>query len=182
MNLLDPGFQGSRYGNKYMNKSNTQLKADHKFTDYIYWNLVAAVPFLTACVAIIKDSVAWLILYLILCILTVIFVYKFYCSHCPHYIKGATTTKCMFFWGIPKFFKSKPGPLILYEKAVSIIAPIIILLPPLYWLRLQPGLLIIYFLSLTVLVTTIRRNECCRCVYFHCPANCVPEDIRRRDL
>jgi hypothetical protein len=29
-----------------------------------------------------------------------------------------------------------------------------------------------------VLVATIRRNECSRCIYFDCPVNCVPEDTK----
>jgi len=163
-----------------MNGSEIQLKRQHKFIDHLYWNLVLAVPILTACMAILRNSIFWFVLYAIAFIVLVIVIYRFFCTHCPHYIQGAKSTKCMFFWGIPKFFKSRPEPLNLFDKAISIIAPIIMILLPLYWLIFQLDLLVIYLLSLAVLCATIRRNECGRCIYFHCPVNCVPEDIRRQ--
>jgi hypothetical protein len=43
---------------------------------------------------------------------------------------------------------------------------------------LQPGLLVIYLLSMGVLGLTLRRYECKRCVYFQCPSNCVPEGLK----
>ena len=161
-----------------MNKHKTKLKTKHKFSDYLYWNLLVSVPIITACVAIFRFSVALLILYIIVCICLMIVVYRFFCTHCPHYTQSANKTKCMFFWGIPKYFSSRPGPLNFFEKAISLIAAIIIILLPLYWLILQPGLLAIYFLSLAVFGTTIKRNECRRCIYFNCPSNCVPEDVK----
>ncbi|MBW1797454.1 MAG: hypothetical protein JRJ21_03395 [Deltaproteobacteria bacterium] len=161
-----------------MNEIETELKKQHRFIDFLYWNMVVALPIVTACIGIFKASLIWMIFYIIVCIGLVAMIYRFYCTHCPHYIQGANTTRCMFFWGIPKYFESKPGPLSLFEKTVSFAAPIIMILIPLYWLILQPGLLAIYVLSLAVLVATIRRNECSRCIYFHCPVNCVPEDIK----
>jgi hypothetical protein len=61
---------------------------------------------------------------------------------------------------------------------VSFAAPVIIILIPLYWLIIQPGLLAIYVLAVAVLLATIRRNECSRCIYFDSPVNCVPEDTK----
>jgi len=167
-----------------MNEPKTQLKTQHKFFDYLYWNLVVSVPIITACIAILKNSIVLLILYIIVCICLMIVVYRFFCAHCPHYTQSANTTKtkCMFFWGMPKVFKPRPGPLNFFEKAVSLIAALIMILLPLYWLILQPGLLVVYFLSLAVFGATIRRNECGRCIYFHCPANCVPEDVKSQSL
>jgi len=139
-----------------MNEQETQLKTQHNFGDFLYWNLVVSVPFITACMAIARESILWLICYIITCILLVMVIYKFYCTHCPHYIQSPKNTKCMFFWGIPKFFKE-----------------FVIVLLPLYYLLLQPGFLVIYFLSVMVLCTTLRRYECKRCVYFQCPVNCA---------
>jgi hypothetical protein len=65
---------------------------------------------------------------------------------------------------------------------VSLIAALIIILLPLYWLRLQVDLLVIYLLSFAIFLITIRRNECSRCIYFNCPANNVPEDIKGAKL
>jgi hypothetical protein len=59
-------------------------------------------------------------------------------------------------------------------------APFVMIVLPLYWLIFQLDLLVIYLLSLGVLFSTIRRNECGRCIHFHCPVNCVPEDQRHQ--
>ena len=165
-----------------MNDSKTQLKAQHKFLDCLYWNLFGALPFIIACIGIYKSSIIWLILYVIVFLCLIVIIYRFYCAHCPHYIQGAKTTKCMFFWGIPKFFKSNTNPPNFFEKAVSLIAALIIILLPLYWLRLQVDLLVIYLLSFAVFGITIKRYECSRCIYFNCPANNVPEDIKGAKL
>ncbi len=162
-----------------MNDSACELKKQHGFADFLYWNLVIAVPFITACAAILKYSAAWLILYLIAGLAGVITIYKFYCTHCPHYIRNTGTTKCMFFWGLPKFFKPAPGPLSLLEKTVTFLTVMVIVMLPVYWLILQPGFMIIYIMSLAVFVITVRRNECGRCIYFNCPANAVPDDMRK---
>jgi len=161
-----------------MNEIQIELKRQHSFNDFLYYNLVFAVPIITACIGIFKTSLVWMIFYIIVCIGLVAMIYRFYCTHCPHYVQGGKTTKCMFFWGMPKYFDSRPGPLNLLEKTVFFAASIILVLFPVYWLILQPDLLAIYVLTLIVLVATIRRNECRRCIYFHCPVNCVPEDIK----
>ncbi len=158
--------------------SKDQLKIRHGFVDYLYWNLFGAIHIIAAGTAILNHSIACLVCYIILGISLVVLVYRFYCSHCPHYGQGDKTTKCMFFWGIPAFFKPRPWPLNLFEKAVLVISSIVWILFPLYWLSLEPSLLVIYLLSLAVFVWTIRRNECCRCIYFHSPVNCVPKEIR----
>ena len=44
-----------------MNEQETQLKTQHNFGDFLYWNLVVSVPFITACIAIAKDSIVWLV-------------------------------------------------------------------------------------------------------------------------
>jgi len=161
-----------------MRETGHRLKTRHKFLDFLYWNLVVSVPLITACIAIRKNSVLGLILYLIACILLATVLFKFYCTHCPHYIQSAKTLKCMFFWGIPKFFMPEPGPLSFLDKAVALFAMLIIILLPLYWLLLAPDLLIIYVLSMGVTGSTLKRYECRRCTYFQCPSNSVPEDLR----
>jgi hypothetical protein len=88
----------------------------------------------------------------------------------------------MFFWGIAKYFKARPSPLNLFEKGISLIAPLILIFFPIYWMRLYPDLLVIYLLSLAVFGMTIRRNECKRCIYFECPANSVTEGAKNQSL
>ncbi len=158
------------------------LKKQHKFRDYLYWNLVAAVPIITACIAMFKASIMLLSLYIAACIFLIIIVYRFFCSHCPHYINSEKVVKCMFFWGVPRYFKARPGPLNLFEKGISLIAALILIFFPIYWMRLFPGLLVIYLFSLAAFGMTIRRNECKRCIYFECPANFVAEDVKNQSL
>ena len=157
----------------------TPLKARHTFLDFLYWNLVVSVPLITACIAIVEKSIVWLIIYIIACAALVMVIYRFYCIHCPHYHQNSKTLKCMFFWWVPKFFKAGSSPLSPLDKTVSVIALLIIIMLPIYWLLLRPGLLVIYFLSMGVLGFTLRRYECHRCIYFQCPSNCVPEKLKK---
>ncbi len=161
-----------------MTHPETPLKTQHKFLDFLYWNLVVSVPFIAACIAIAEKSQVWLLIYIIACISLVMVLYRFYCIHCPHYHQRGNTLKCMFFWWMPKFFKAESGPLSRLEKVVSLITCLIIIMLPMYWLLQEPGLLIIYLLSTGVLGATLRRYECKRCVYFQCPSNCVPEELK----
>jgi len=162
-----------------MNNPTCELKNRHRFVDFLYWYLVISVPFITACAAILEHSASWFIIYIIAGFGGVITIYKFYCTHCPHYTRNTGTTKCMFFWGAPKFFKLNPGPLSLLEKAVVFLTVAVIVMLPVYWLIQQPALMVVYILSLAVFAITVRRNECGRCIYFNCPANAVPENIRK---
>ncbi len=155
-----------------------QLKRNHTFLDFLYWNLVIAVPFFTACAAIARHSMVWLVGYIICCVLLAIVLLRFYCTHCPHYLRDGTKLKCMFFWAVPKRFKPKPDSLNIVDKVISAAVLIIIIFLPLYWLWLQPALLVIYLLSWGVAMATLRRYECHRCVYFECPSNCVPKNLR----
>jgi hypothetical protein len=142
-----------------------------------------AIPFVTACIAILKSSTVWMIVYIAASIVIfAIVVFKFFCTHCPHYVQSENTVKCMFVRWVPKYFEPKPGPYDLIEKAIVAIVLLIWVVFPLYWLYLNRGLLVIYIVSLTILFATIRRYECGRCIHFHCPTNSVPEDVRKRFL
>ena len=165
-----------------MNGPEIQLKKQHTFQDYLYWNLFALVPILMASMVMVKVSIVLLGFYIVLLIFMMIIIYRSFCSHCPHYINSEKVVKCMFFWGIGKYFKARPGPLNLFEKTISVIAPLIIIFFPIYWMRLYPDLLVVYVLSLTVFGMTIRRNECKRCIYFECPANLTTKDNKNRSL
>jgi len=158
-----------------MNGTETKLKKQHHFLDFLYWIGFLAVPIIAAGTAIFKASVLWLFFYIFLIIGATLVIYKYYCSHCPHYTNNSKTTQCMFFWGVPKIFTKKKGPLNLFEKVVTFGSTVFILFFPVYWLVLQPGLMVIYFLSFIVFFSTVRRNECGRCIYKHCPMNQVTD-------
>jgi hypothetical protein len=161
-----------------MSDDNDTLKTRHTLLDFLYWNLVIAVPFITACVAVARHSTAWLIVYILCCILLTAVVLRFYCTHCPHYHGSSKRLTCMFFWAIPKRFKPRPGPLSALDKLVTAVTFVLIILLPTYWLSLQPSLLVIYALSWGVAIATLRRYECRRCVYFDCPSNRAPEGLK----
>ena len=88
-----------------------ELKHRHTFGDFLYWNLMLAIPLLTACVAIAAVSILWLGVYLVVGFGCILVIYRFFCSHCPHYAQGQKTVKCLFLWGIPKFFEPRQPPL-----------------------------------------------------------------------
>jgi hypothetical protein len=157
------------------------LRERYTFIDFLYYMTLVAVPAFTACYAIAKHSMVWLIFYLVLCIAAGIVLLRFYCTHCPHYTRESQTIRCMFMWGIPKYFVPRPGPLSLGEKAVALIAPTILVVFPLSWLLQQPGLMVIFILSLVALLSTVRKNECRRCIYFDCPVNKAPEELKSHD-
>jgi len=161
-----------------MNMLHTQLRERYSFSDFLYYTTFAAVPFFTAFYAVSNRSTTGLVLYIIVCLLSLAIIYKFYCTHCPHYTREGKTTKCMFVWWMPKFFQRRPGSLGFLDKGITFIASLAVIIFPLYWLFQQPGLLVIFILSLIVFLVTIRRNECSRCIYFDCPVNKVAEDLK----
>ena len=155
------------------------LKTRYEFSDYIYWNLFAAIPFITAFIAILTSKLIWAMVYILVFLAQFLIVeYRFFCSHCPRYSQDEYTTKCLFLWGIPKYFKARPYPLTIFDKSMITIGFLIIILFPIYWLFTQPLLLVIYLLAWAVFGLTLKRYECNQCIYFHYPANSVAKDLR----
>ncbi len=152
------------------------FKHRYTFGDFLYWNLMAAVPLLTAGAAIAAASTFWLGAYLLVVLACILALYRFFCSHCPHYARGEKTVKCLFMWGVPKFFEPRKGPLKWHEKGLSLLAGLVLILFPLYWLLDHPGQLMVYVIAVTVVGLTLRRTECGRCIYVDCPANRVPAE------
>ena len=161
-----------------MTHSGEQLRTRYRFGDFLFYTALFAVPLVTALLAISKDSLGWLVFYLVVCLAMAAVILKFFCTRCPHYTRGDRTLKCVFFWGLPKFFARRPGALDFKDKAAAVIAPAVMGLFPIYWLLEQPGLLVVYILSATVAAAGLRRMECDRCVYLECPVNKVPPDLK----
>ena len=161
-----------------MISSQHELKTQYRFSDFLFYVCLLAVPIFTAILAIFRHSVGWTIAFLILAVGMIALILKFYCTRCPHYTREGQSLKCIFFWGRPKFFAKKPGALNFVDKTIALGAPTILLIFPLYWLLLAPGLLIIYILSLAGFAAAVYRNECNHCIYFECPMNKVPEGVK----
>ena len=158
--------------------SGQQLKQQYSFKDFIFFITLAAVPVLTAFLAISQHSVKWSIVYLFFAVGMLALVLKYYCSHCPHYNREGRFIKCLFIWGLPKIFTPRPGTLSRSDMAIAFSAFGLLVVSPLYWLIQVPMLLIIYCLSFGALMAAVRRSECERCIYFGCPANKVPSALK----
>lgn len=158
--------------------SQNELKTRYRFSDFLFYICLLSVPFVISVISIFKNSVWWTIAFMGLAVGSTALILKFYCSRCPHYTREGKILKCIFFWGFPKFFNKRPGKLDAVDKAVTFSATIVLLIFPLYWLWMEPGLLIVYILSLMGFGAAIYRNECERCIYFDCPANRVSKESR----
>ena len=154
-----------------------ELKTHYRFSDFLFYICLLSVPFVTALSAIFKNSAWWTIAFIGLAVCTTVLILRFYCTRCPHYTRVGKSLKCIFFWGLPKFFNIRPGKLDVVDKVITFSATAVLLIFPLYWLLMEPGLLIVYILSLIGFAAAIYRNECERCIYFECPANKVPEAL-----
>ena len=159
--------------------SDCRLKDEFNLKDWLYWNLMLAVPLVTALVGIGRQSAGGLVLYLVLILVALGLILRFFCTHCPHYTRRQSKFSCLFFYKVPKFFADREGPLNLKEKFWVALAVVLILAVPVFWLVETPSLLIIYLTALAAFVATHRRNECSRCIFVDCPMNRVPEDLQQ---
>lgn len=161
-----------------MNHPHNALKTHYRFSDFLFYICLLSVPVITAVLSIANHSMWWTAAYIGFGAGIAVLVLRFYCTRCPHYTRGGKNLKCIFFWGLPKFFNKRPGQLDVSDKVITFTAMIVLLMFPLYWLLMAPGLLIIYALSVVGFGAAIYRSECERCIYYDCPANRVPEAIK----
>lgn len=162
-----------------MTDNPSELRTHYRFRDFLRYTCLLAVPILTAILAIFRHSLFWTVAYLVIAAVMTALILRHYCTHCPHYTRDEGPLTCIFFWGLPKVFSPRPGPLTMMDKVVTLAAPTVLVMFPLYWLFKEPGLLMIYLLSLTGFGATIYHDECHRCIYYECPVNRVPEEIRK---
>jgi hypothetical protein len=149
------------------------LKYSYSFPDFLYYIGLLAIPVVTAFTVVLDRSGAAALIYLLVLLGSVPVMLRFFCTHCPHYCSNENTLKCIFFWGLPKLFRQRTGPLSMMEKCLSVSALALVILFPVYWMLQTPGLFIIYLLSIVLFGASVRRNECPRCIYTACPANRV---------
>jgi len=144
----------------------------YAFLDFLYWMAFALIPVLIACYAIAQDSIGWVILYLVIFLGHFLLVeYRFFCTHCPHYHRNGKYMKCLFIWGVPKFYKKRPEKPSVLDLLFTGVGFVVAILLPLYWLIQYPFLLLLYFLSLLIFGYTVKRYECPWCIYENCPLN-----------
>lgn len=103
------------------------------------------------------------------------------CSHCPHYAEAGSSLKCRANYGSPKIWKYRPGPMTFWEKVVFFAGFAIVLGYPLFFMIsvLQLFLLIVYLITSSGFLVTLKMNSCTQCMNFACPMNSVPDKVRR---
>ena len=153
----------------------SRLKERHTLLDFLYFKLLTAVPLFSVLVGFWRTSPLMIISYLLWIGIHITLVYRLLCTHCPHYGAYNGKTQCQYLWAIPAFFKAQPGPQAFYEKLGVNILLLISILFPVKWLIESWELLIIYFLSLAVLLITMMRYECTRCINLDCSHNSVSQ-------
>jgi hypothetical protein len=147
--------------------------------DFFYWIAFVMLPLFIGSVAIIRHSFWWFLFYLVIIAGGVLGLwYQFICTGCPYYKRSTDTCKCMFIWGMPRFYSAKNRPYKLYELILGYAGIGVVFLYPLMWLVFQPLLLFLYLISVSLFIITIVRYECARCAHTDCPLNKTPKQGR----
>jgi hypothetical protein len=103
------------------------------------------------------------------------------CRHCPHYAERGFFLRCHANWGLPKIPRFNPRPMTRLEGTIWLVYGAVLFLyyVPFFVISQQWLLLGITTCALIAAVWTVRRTQCNRCYHLSCPANRVPEDVRR---
>lgn len=161
-----------------MTHQDPELKTAYTFKDFLAWVLPALIPVLTAIHIISGSSLIWTAVYILVLVVCLLVIHRFFCTHCPHYKNTGKTTKCIFLWNFPAFFKPKTREAGFMEKTAASLAGVVALAFPVYWLLAAPLLLAVYVLSWAVLFIFLNKYECVRCVYRDCPMNRTRENTQ----
>lgn len=156
----------------------TGIKTQHSFSDFLYFKLLTAVPLVTVLAGFWRTQPWMIIAYVVWIAIHMTVVYRILCSHCPHYGNYQGKTQCLYLWGVPAVFKANPAAQNILEKLGVKLLLMLSILFPIYWLLQSLDLLLIYLLSIAVLLITMMRYECTRCVHLDCSHNKVPPDLR----
>lgn len=155
------------------------LRVEHEFKDFLYWNFVTLTILFSAGLAIGISSIGWLLVYIFVILFHFgILEQYFFCTHCPYFVRGEKCLRCMMNWGWPRHFKPRLPPPGKFDLAITSLGFIIIILFPVPWLLKEPFLTGTYLVSILIFLLTIWRYECGRCIYFGCPFNRVPAEVR----
>ena len=158
----------------------TSLRVKHEFKDFLYWNFVTLTILFSAGLAIGISSTGWLLAYIFIAFFHFgILEQRFFCTHCPYFVRGEKCLRCMMNWGWPRHFKPRPHPPGKFDIAITSLGFMILIFFPLPFLLEIPFLLGTYLVSISVFLLTIWRYECGRCIYFECPFNRVPAEVRK---
>ncbi len=156
------------------------LKIKHEFKDFLYWNFVTLILLFSAGLAIGIYSTGWMFAYIFLVIFHFnILEQRFFCTHCPYYARDGKKLRCMMNWAWPKHFRPRPYPPGKFDLAITTLGFIAVIIFPIPWLLKELFLLGSYSVSILIFLLTIWRYECSHCIYFGCPFNRVPVELRK---
>ena len=102
-----------------MDSAGHGLKNRYRFSDFIFYTVLLAVPMITAVIGILDHSVWWTAVFAVLAVGMTTLIIKFFCTRCPHYTREGKTLKCIFFWGLPKFFNINQVEATQYYKLMN---------------------------------------------------------------
>jgi hypothetical protein len=147
---------------------------------FVHYKLMTLIPITAAVIAISlhSETLLWPFAYVGLCLLHAGIMFTIKCPHCSYYKIEGRTYRCFMFWNVPKIYTPRPSP---EKRFVGIYAPIgmlVLTLFPVYWLRLEWELLLLYLLAIGVIISSIGLEQCPRCLNFDCDHNRVPEEVR----
>ena len=152
------------------------FKTEPRLSDFIWFVLLGGTPCLVACFAIANKSLLWMLCYICFMLVFGFAQIRFLCRHCPYYGREDKRVHCKSMWGWPRLFKPRPGALGSFDKAMLFSFFFLAFSFPMYWLVMQLQFLALYLLSIVVMVLTLARYECNRCIFFDCPFNMVAKD------
>ncbi len=103
------------------------------------------------------------------------------CRHCPHYAEDGPFLRCHANWGLPKIPKRSVEPMSHVERIIWVGCIIVLFLyyVPFFVIARQWLLLLITSWAAFSWGWVVLRTQCSRCFNLSCPANRVPEDVRR---
>lgn len=159
------------------------LRTKHEFRDFVLFYVIGWTPVLVACLAIASTSLLWVLGYLGVMLSLGVVEIRFFCRHCPYYgQQPGKTVRCKFLWGPMKWARPRPGALSSFDKAMFYSFLVLAFSFPIYWLVPQPKFLVIYLISMIIMLVTLARYECTRCMFFDCPFNRVSEEAKANFL
>ncbi len=102
------------------------------------------------------------------------------CSHCPHYAEGGSTLTCWANHGSLKLWKYRPGPMTRAETLWFLAGLTVVGVYPLPFFILTKAwlLLILYVLTSSAFMVTLKIFLCSKCMNFACPFNSVDKVTR----
>jgi hypothetical protein len=106
------------------------------------------------------------------------------CTHCPHYNESSHIMRCWANYGVPKFWRYRPRPMNIFEKAILICGFVFIWGYPVVFISIIKSWIYLggYVFSVTLFFTLMYLFNCRKCINFSCPLNRVNSKVKEEFL